>query len=110
MPAPRMLASPPSPRSRTTTRWMTSEPAQQRGIGFEEELVEVPVGAFARTKNEVALEIGRGDQVAPELTQLGCRGLHALNLAEGCHRPWRSVCFGSSCTYLTAVLSRASAR
>src|SRR5437879_4933964 len=34
-----------------------AEPAQERGIGFEEELVEVAVGAFARAKHEVALEI-----------------------------------------------------
>src|SRR5437660_6198082 len=82
---------------------MPAEPPEKRGIGFEEELVEVAVGAFARAQNEVALEIRGGDQVASELAQLGCRGLHALNLAEGCHRPLQSVCLGSFSIYLTVV-------
>jgi hypothetical protein len=45
---------------------MAAQPAQQSRIGFEQELVEVPIRAFSGSKDEITLEVRGDDQLAPQ--------------------------------------------
>src|SRR6266851_7987523 len=58
---------------------MAAQPAQQRRIGFEQELVEVAVRASSRAKDEIALEVRGGDQLAPQRFALS---YHMVNLMD----------------------------
>jgi hypothetical protein len=58
---------------------MLAEPAQQGGVGLEKELVEISIRPFARAQDEIAFEVGGGDQVARQLIASGYQGLPATS-------------------------------
>src|SRR6266581_376381 len=61
-----------------------AQAAEQLGIGFEKELVEVSVGVLARTKDEIPFQVGGRDEVTRQCFPLVD---HTVNLMDRSRRP-----------------------
>src|SRR5258706_4215085 len=57
-------------RERQESGQVLAQTAEQLGIGFEKELVEVSVGVLARTKDEITLQVRGRDQVPSQRLSL----------------------------------------